>query len=87
MPATTNARVRMGDITDTGRTTEVEVIGYQEMNRMRELYKTVTLNRRGPPESTEPTKEQMSADLGLLEERAPPFADFAIWGPYGDRTQ
>lgn len=65
-------RIRLSDVIDTGRSNEADVIAYAEMDRMRELYKTVIPNRRGPPESAEHTMEQMSGLLKPFRKRSAP---------------
>ena len=40
-----------------------------------------------PPKDCEPTTEQISAIVHLLDNGLPPFADFAIFGPYGHRIE
>ena len=46
-----------------------------------------TLNGKGerPPKDSEPTAEQVSSLLHLINQGHPPYADFAIFGPYGHR--
>ena len=39
-----------------------------------------------PDADSEPTIEQLTAIVALLNAGAPPYADFAVWGPHGYRT-
>ena len=40
-----------------------------------------------PPQGEEVTKEQLTALNSLYQGSGPPYADFAIFGPYGNRIQ
>ena len=46
-----------------------------------------TTSRRGayPAEDAEPTSDQLSAVRQVVAADAPPYADFAIFGPHGKR--
>ena len=40
-----------------------------------------------PHPEMEPTIEQLSAIAGILKNGGVPYADFAIWGPFGNRLR
>eukprot|EP00435_Cladocopium_sp_Y103_P060722 s646_g22.t1 len=67
--------------------TEVKVLSEADLVSMYAEYERVYGPGERPPKDCEPTTEQISALAHLLDNGLPPFADFAIFGPYGHRIE
>ena len=76
----------MGDVGDEARTDELDGPNFETMERLRQNYMVTMHTKRAPPEGMEPTAEQMTYIMALLKEQSVPYANFAMWGPHGDRT-
>lgn len=86
--STTNPRkFKMANIASQVDDTEVNVIGETELIQMYKEYERVYGPNERPPKDVEPTTEQISAISHLLDHGMPPFADFALFGPYGRRIE
>jgi hypothetical protein len=82
-PPSKRAR-RMDEVAEPGSTTTVLDLG---PDRIRTLFAEYQLKYGDlPAPDTEPTAEQISAVHQLMASSAPPYVDFSIFGPHGQRT-
>eukprot|EP00971_Amphidinium_carterae_P304656 6054138-Amphidinium_carterae.1 len=68
----------MNTIIDQARDDERTVLAARTIEKAFSLYKEKL--GRYPPEDAEPTPEQLTGVWTLVENKEPPFADFAIFG-------
>ena len=87
-PATSLQRkVKLSGITSQVDDTEIAITSEQQLVDMYLEYERVFGKGERPPKDMEPTGEQLSAVVHLLENGLPPYTDFAVWGPYGHRIE
>ena len=80
-------KVKMTAVASQVADTEVNLIEESELVKMYKEYERVYGPNERPPKDAEPTSEQVSAIVRLLDNGLPPFASFAIFGPYGRRIE
>lgn len=85
--SSTPRKVKMATVASQVDDTEVPLIDEAELVRMYKEYEKIYGPGERPPKDCEPTTEQISAISHLLDNGLPPFADFAIFGPYGRRIE
>ena len=64
---------------------EIDVLDEKEILKGYLRYEAVYGKGERPPKDSEPTSEQISSISHLVKQGHPPYADFAIFGPYGHR--
>eukprot|EP00435_Cladocopium_sp_Y103_P069983 s60_g34.t1 len=88
-PQTTSAvatrKVKLTQVLSQLDETEVDVITEAEQIRMYARFETLFGKGQRPLPQQEPTIEQLSGLKSLVESGQAPFADFAIFQPYGAR--
>eukprot|EP00435_Cladocopium_sp_Y103_P033053 s1409_g8.t1 len=80
-------KVKMTAVASQVDDTEVSLMEESELVKLYKEYERVYGPNERPPKDSEPTSEQISAIAHLLDSGLPPFADFAIFGPYGHRIE
>ena len=78
--------VKVSDIADEMRTEEIRCIPIEKVDECLARWIKNTNAKRGPPPDIEPTAEQLSVGLHFKARGDVPYTNFALWGPYGDRT-
>lgn len=89
-PATTTTtprKIKLAGITSQVDDTEVAAATEQDLVSMYLEYERVFGRNERPQKDMEPTADQLSAVVHLLQSGLPPYTDFAIWGPYGHRIE
>eukprot|EP00435_Cladocopium_sp_Y103_P067260 s724_g29.t1 len=87
VPAASPRKVKMTAVASQIDDTEVSLMEESELVKLYKEYEKVYGPNERPPKDSEPTSEQISAISHLLDNGLPPFADFAIFGPYGHRIE
>ena len=82
-PATSKKKVKMSTVADQINDQEVDVLDDEKINQCYAAYNAIFKDI--PPEGEECTIEQLSGLHELLKSGAPPYVDFALWGPHGYR--
>eukprot|EP00971_Amphidinium_carterae_P290775 5774089-Amphidinium_carterae.1 len=77
----------MSQVMDQGCDEEVDTIGVDEYSRLFDNYQYVKVMGGSPDEAEECTMDRVARLKHALEHRRPPYADFGIFTPYGDRLQ
>ena len=80
-------KVKLNAVASQVDDTEIKLLGESELVAMYAEYERVYGAGERPAKDCEPTSEQISAIVHLLDSGLPPFADFAIFGPYGHRIE
>ena len=81
--ASDSSGVELGTVWDQASRTHVRLLGNAEVTKLYEVYRT----KRGslPHPDAECTALQLSAMKQILDMGLPPAADFAVFGPHGNR--
>ena len=77
-------KVKLSSIVDPTADAEVVTLDQTSVRRMFEEYEA--LHGAVPRDEAEPTLEQLSAIHQLVSAKAPPYVDFALFGPFGRRA-
>eukprot|EP00435_Cladocopium_sp_Y103_P030898 s1069_g7.t1 len=80
-------KVKLNSVVSQVDDTEVKLLTENELIEMYAEYERVYGTGERPTKDCEPTTEQISSIAHLLDNGQPPFADFAIFGPYGHRIE
>ena len=76
-------KVRIATVLDQASDREIELLDGTTLAALRRTYK---VNQGGPPtEVEEVTDAQLSALARVVRAGGCPYADFGVWGPYGNR--
>ena len=78
-------KVKMNLVVDQVYDQEIECLSEEEVLKLYKNYTDVFGDM--PPAEEEITIEQLTALWALVKSRAPPYVDFAVWGPHGYRLQ
>ena len=78
-------KVKLSAIISQIDDTEIMIDDEKEVMKAFLRYEAVCGKGDRPPSGTEPTNEQLSAMRHLLNAGCCPYADFSIFGPYGQR--
>ena len=75
--------VALSEVIDQAARGTAKPLTYAELA----VYRSRYIEQAGcaPPDETTPTSEQLAALRALLQSGRVPFADFAVWSPYGSR--
>lgn len=85
--ASTPRKVKLNSVSSQVDDTEVSLLNEAQLVAMYAEYERVNRLGESPPKDCEPTTEQISAIVHLLDNGLPPFADFASFSPYGHRIE
>ena len=80
-------KVKLNAVTSQVDDTEINLLTETDLVNMYLEYEKVYGKGERPPKDAEPTGEQLAAIVHLLKVGMPPYADFAIFGPYGRRIE
>ena len=80
-------KVKLSGITSQVDDAEIALTSEQQLVDMYLEYERVFGKGERPSKDMEPTSEQLSAVMHLLQSGLPPYTDFAVWGPYGHRIE
>lgn len=80
-------KFKLATVTSQIDDTEIRLVEESEVVKMYREYERVFGPNERPPKDSEPTAEQLSAISHLLDAGLPPWADFAIFGPFGRRIE
>ena len=86
-PSSPTKKIKLSAIAAQGDDTEITLTNEQAIVNMYLRYEQVFGKNERPSKDTEPTTEQLSVIQHLLDSGAPPYTDFAIFGPYGHRIE
>ena len=74
-------RVAIKDVADTARVDEIPVLDVSSVDQALAHYRARMHSKRGLPDTSEPTAEQLSVLAAFKESREVPHGDFALWDP------
>eukprot|EP00435_Cladocopium_sp_Y103_P045514 s2395_g13.t1 len=80
-------KVKLTSVSSQVDDTEIKLLSEADLVAMYTEYERVYGAGERPSKDCEPTAEQISAIVHLLDSGLPPFADFAVFGPYGHRIE
>ena len=80
-------KFKMSTVALQGDETEVPMVNESDLVAMYLEYEKVYGAGVRPPKDHEPTIEQVSAVVHLLQAGLPPYMDFALFGPFGHRLE
>ena len=78
-------KVKLSQVIDQAKDTEVAALEEAKIAELRKVY--ATLFGDAPMETSEVTDNQIFALYYLVSNGLVPYADFAVWGPYGTRFE
>ena len=78
-------KVKLSAVLSQVDDSEIDVLDEKEILKGYLRYEAVYGKGERPPKDSEPTSEQIISIHHLVKQGHPPYADFAIFGPYGHR--
>ena len=81
--ATINKKIKLSTTVDQSNDQECEILDEMRLKQAYGAYSTIF--KTLPEQGEEPTIEQLSSILTLLNQGSPPYVDFSVFGPHGYR--